>query len=409
MFAGKHPKKKQPPLVNIRTSRPLELVCMDFLSLEPDQSNTKDILVITDHFIKYAVAVPTPNQKAQTVAKCIWDNFLVHYGFPERLHSDQGQDFESHTIKELCRLAGIHKTRTTPYHPRGNPVERFNRTLLQMLGTLENKNKSHWKDFVKPMVHAYNKNDVTGFAPYELMFGRQPRLPVDLAFGLPVIKPPKSHSQYVHDLRSRLEESYKVATKNALKTADRNKRRFDKRVVDSTLETGDRVLVRKVRIRGKHKLADRWESDVHVVVKRAGDLPVYTVRPENKDGPLRTLHRDLLLPCGFLPVSMPDEPVTPKAVRRPRTRRSLDIENAEEPVDTRYLSDSEEDVVHHDTTRTRVEFETRFMSNTGPVQLAERQSTNETQHNVVVPVELPPVPVEPAQDHLTEVELKAVS
>ena len=206
-----------------------------------------------------------------------------------------------------------------------------------------------------------------------------------------------------------MEESYKVATKNALKTADRNKRRFDKRVVDSTLETGDRVLVRKVRIRGKHKLADRWESDVHVVVKRAGDLPVYTVRPENKDGPLRTLHRDLLLPCGFLPVSMPDEPVTPKAVRRPRTRRSLDIENAEEPVDTRYLSDSEEDVVHHDTTRTRVEFETRILSNTGPVQLGERKSTHETPHNVVVPVELPPVPVEPAQDHLTEVELKAVS
>ena len=208
----------------------------------------------------------------------------------------------------------------------------------------------------------------------------------------------------MHDLRSRLEESYKVATKNALKKADRNKRRFDKRVVDSTLETGDRVLVRKVRIRGKHKLADRWESDVHVVVKRAGDLPVYTVRPENKDGPLRTLHRDLLLPCGFLPVSMPDEPVTPKAVRRPRTRRSLDIENAEEPVDTRYLSDSEEDVVHHDTTRTRVEFETRILSNTGPVQLGERKSTHETPHNVVVPVEMHPVPVEPARDHLPEVE-----
>ncbi|XP_059923668.1 uncharacterized protein LOC132469690 [Gadus macrocephalus] len=234
--------------------------------------------------------------------------------------------------------------------------------------------------------------------------GRQPRLPVDLAFGLPAIKPPKSHSQYVHDLRSRLEESYKVATKNALKIADRNKRRFDKRVVDSTLETGDRVLVRNVRIRGKHKLADRWESDVHVVVKRAGDLPVYTVRPENKDGPLRTLHRDLLLPCGFLPVSMPDEPVTPKAVRRPRTRRSIDIQNAEDPVDTTYFSDLEDEAVHHDTTRMRVEFETRILSNTGPVPLVERKSTHETPHNVVVPVEMHPVPVEPARDHLPEVE-----
>ncbi|KAL1269572.1 hypothetical protein QQF64_031861 [Cirrhinus molitorella] len=106
--------EKAAPLVNIRTSRPLELVCMDFLSLEPDQSNTKDILVMTDHFTKYAIAVPTRNQKAQTVAKCLWDNFLVHYGFPEKLHSDQGTDFESHTIKELCKVAGTSKTRTTP-------------------------------------------------------------------------------------------------------------------------------------------------------------------------------------------------------------------------------------------------------------------------------------------------------
>lgn len=155
------------PLVNIKTCRPLELLCIDFLSLEPDRSNTKDLLVITDHFTKYALAIPTPNQRARTVAKCLWDNFIVHYGFPERLLSDQGPDFESHTIRELCELAGIKKVHTTPYHPRGNPVERFNRTLLQMLGTLSQPDKLHWKDFVKPLVHAYNctKNDTTGFPP----------------------------------------------------------------------------------------------------------------------------------------------------------------------------------------------------------------------------------------------------
>lgn len=65
--------------------------------------------------------------------------------------------------------------RTTPYHPWGNPVERFNRTFLGMLGTLENKQKSHWKGFVKPLVHAYNctHNEVIGFTPYKLMFGRK--------------------------------------------------------------------------------------------------------------------------------------------------------------------------------------------------------------------------------------------
>lgn len=60
----KAPPERAAPLVNITTSRPLELVCMDFLSLEPDRSNIKDILVITNHFTRIAVAIPTRNQKA---------------------------------------------------------------------------------------------------------------------------------------------------------------------------------------------------------------------------------------------------------------------------------------------------------------------------------------------------------
>ncbi|XP_033182627.1 uncharacterized protein LOC113168680 [Anabas testudineus] len=315
--------EKAAPLVNIRTYRPLELVCMDFLSLEPDSANTKDILVLTDHFTKFAVAIPTPNQKAKTVAKCLWNDFMVHYGIPERLHSDQGPDFESKVIKELCEVTEIKKTRTTPYHPRGNPVERFIRTLLSMLGTLESKQKAKWREHVKPLVHAYNctKNEVTGFTPYELLFGRSPRLPVDLAFGLPVQEPSSiSHSEYVRDLRSRLEESYKLATRNALKSAEKNKSRFDRRVTPCSLEVGDRVLVRNVRLRGKHKLEDKWEQEVYVVTKRAGDLPVYTVKPETRDGPTRTLHRDLLLPCGFLPADrVEDLPIATPAVR-PKTR-----------------------------------------------------------------------------------------
>lgn len=122
-------------------------------------------------------------------------------------------------LKELCDIAGIKKTRTTPYHPRGNPVEQFNRTLMSMLGTLEPEQKERWKKYVKPLVHAYNctKNEVTGYTPYERMFGRSPRLPVDLAFGLPVRDAASnSHSQYVQNLRSRLEESYQLASKNVM-------------------------------------------------------------------------------------------------------------------------------------------------------------------------------------------------
>lgn len=328
----KGPPEKAARLVNITTTRPLELVCMDFLSLEPDSSNTRDILVITDHFTKFALALPTSNQKSRTVARCLWDQFIVHYGIPERLHSDQGPDFEAKLIKDLCEISGIKKIRTTPYHPRGNPTERFNRTLLSMLGTLESKQKSHWKDYVMPLVHAYNctHSDATGFTPYELMFGRKPRLAVDLAYGLPLSKDQKvTHSQYVESLKKRLEESYRLASQTAQKVADKNKARFDRKITVSELEPGDRVLVRNVRLRGKHKLADKWEADIHVVVKRAGDLPVYTVKPESKQGPSRTLHRDLLLPCSFLPVATADTS-EPQQVHRPKTRQTVVTESNED-------------------------------------------------------------------------------
>ncbi|KAI9999773.1 hypothetical protein NQD34_011616 [Periophthalmus magnuspinnatus] len=326
--------EKAAPLINIRTSRPLELLCIDFLSLEPGLSKIKDILVMTDHFTKYAVAIPTPNQKAKTVAKTLWDHFFVHYGIPERIHSDQGPDFESRTMKELCDMAGILKVHTTPYHPRGNPVERFNRTLLNMLGTLSAENKSHWKDFVKPLVHAYNctRNDTTGFSPYELMFGRQPRLPIDLAFGLPVKEPAQTHSEYVQKLRENLEKSYRLATENAEKVMSRNKSRFDKHVTPSQLEVGDRVLVRNVKLRGKHKIADKWESDVYVVVKRAEELPVYTIRPEHKSKPLRTLHRDLLLPCGYLSVDSKRK-VKPASIVKPPQIASTDSTSHDDDSD----------------------------------------------------------------------------
>ncbi len=157
--------------------------------------------------------------------------------------------------------------------------------------TLENKNKAHWKDHVRPLVHAYKctRSDVTGYSPYELMFGRQPRLPVDLSFELSSDSSVPSHSQYVKSLKSRLDESYRVAIHNASKVADQNKKRFDRNVNASALEPGYQVLVRNVKLRGKHKLSDKWESDIYEVFSKAGDMLVYKVCPEGKDGPVRTL------------------------------------------------------------------------------------------------------------------------
>ena len=127
---GKTNPKPSAELVSIESYQPMELVCIDFLSLERSKGGHENILVITDHFTRYAQAFPTRNQLAKTTAKVLFDNFIVHYGFPARLHSDQGRNFESSVIRQLCSPAGVEKSRTTPYHAMGNGMaERFNQTL----------------------------------------------------------------------------------------------------------------------------------------------------------------------------------------------------------------------------------------------------------------------------------------
>ena len=311
------------PLVNIRTSRPLELVCMDYLSLEESKGGHNSILVITDHFTRYSVAIPTRNQTAVTTAKALFDNFLVHYGFPERLHSDQGRNFESEVIQQLCKLVGVQRSRTTPYHPQGNGAcERMNRTLLSMLGTLPDEKKADWKSYVAPLIHAYNctKHDVTGFSPFYLMYGRHPRLPVDLYLGLPTKEgTTRTTPEYVAGLKGRLDYAYRLASDRSDAARAKNKNLYDRKVKENKLEVGDRVLVRNVGLKNKHKLSDKWGSTPYIVVEHPNpEIPVFKVRPEKGPGRERVLHRNLLLPCNFLPASRSEPGPRPKPKRAPR-------------------------------------------------------------------------------------------
>jgi len=255
------------------------------------------------------MAIPTRNQTAKTTAEALLNGFIAFYGLPQRLHSDQGANFESNLIKELCILTGITKTRTTPYHAMGNGiVERFNRTLLDMLGTLEPNAKLDWKSVVSPLVHAYNctRHDTTGYSPYELMFGRKPRIAIDAVLGLlSSDEQPRDYGDYMLELKGRLTQAYELATKACKSAQGKQKTYYDKKVRGAVVQLGDRVLVKIVAFEGKHKISDRWERDVYVIEQQPNqEVPVYVIRREDGEGPVRTLHRNLLLPVSPLPIDI---------------------------------------------------------------------------------------------------------
>ena len=175
--------RAKPEMGTLRALRPLEVIAIDFTTLEKSDKGIENILVITDVFTKFSQAIPTRNQTAKCIATVLKNTWFDRFGLPRRIHSDQGRNFESAIIRELCEEHSIDKSRTTPYHPQGNGmVERFNRTLHNLLRTLSEEEKKAWPDHIATLLYAYNciLHATTGYSPYYMFFGREPLLPFDI-------------------------------------------------------------------------------------------------------------------------------------------------------------------------------------------------------------------------------------
>ena len=300
------PKKRKAPLQKYQLGEPMERVALDITGPWPvSQSGNRYTLVVSDYFTKWAEAYPIPDQEAKTIAEVFVNQFVARFGTPLLIHSDQGRNFESKLFKEMCNLLGVKKTRTVAFHPQSDGlVERLNRTIGTMLAAFVNENQRTWDKDLQVLMMAYRStpHESTKLTPNQMMLGREVSMPLDIQIGIAPEMETKDETEYVEDLRLRLENAYTTARENLGESAKRQKHYYDLKALDEPFKVGDLVwLVNKSRRKGRcPKLQKKWLGPA-IVEEKVNDV-TYKIRVTKAES--KVVHYDHLKP--YLSREIPD-------------------------------------------------------------------------------------------------------
>ena len=293
-------KKRLAPLQQYRVGVPLERVAIDLLGpLPKTDSGNQWILVVGDYCTKWMEAYALPDATASTVALKLVNEFVCRFGVPQELHSDQGTNFESGVFREMCRILGITKTRTTAYNPKSDGmVERFNKTLVNMVSVMLDpiRRQRDWDEFLPYATFAYRctPHDSVGESPNMMMLGREVSIPIDLVTKCSEVQD-DTCTDFAEKLRSNLQQAHGRARECLGKSAQRQKKNYDRRASEHGLKEGQFAwLFNPAKKRHlSPKLQLRWEGP-WLILKRMSDV---TFRIQLKRGSKpRVVHVDRLKP-----------------------------------------------------------------------------------------------------------------
>ena len=277
------------PLQQERADYPMERLGMDILSFTSEtESGNVCALVVCDYFTKFVWGIALKNHKAATVADALVNHVFLPMGLATYIHSDQGKEFQSDLMSELCKLLQISRTRTTPYRPQSDGlVERMNRTCLDMVSKMCEGNPATWDEHLPFVMAAYNAtpHSSSGCSPNLLMFNRETTMPIDLIFEVPrPLQHPVCPNGYVEWVREKLDENFRFVRQELGKAANRQKKCYDKHTCPRKIEPGqfvwrwypplqsqDKLNPRNI---GPYKVLGHEGSGVYCIVRREGDRPI---------------------------------------------------------------------------------------------------------------------------------------
>lgn len=237
---------KMPMQITSTGTRPFEHVYLDHVGPinPPSDQGHKHIFVATCDLTKYAIALPVEDTTAECTSDCFIKGIILQFGFPVEVSHDGGPAFTSGLFKELNKKLKLKDITTTPYNPRANIVERRNRSMVEYLRCYTQQKPGTWAELLPYCTFAYNitVNSTTGFAPFELVYGRGVTLPDAITRSKPVY----NYDNYAELCRKELHDAWKLAAQMNEMMKQKNKVQYDKKVNEVVFKPNDKILVKKI-------------------------------------------------------------------------------------------------------------------------------------------------------------------
>ena len=291
-------RKAKAPMKQYNVGYPLERIAIDLMGPLPctNVNKSRYLLLVSCYFTKWLDAIPLVSIDAKTIATKLIERFISVFGVPTQLHSDQGSAFESSVFKEVCNLLGIQKTRTTPGRPQSDGmIERACRSVQAMLSAYVSQNQKDWDVYLPLLMMAFRSSvhSTLGLSPSKMMLGRQIRLPIDLALGIPETRISVCESDYAYQLEKQLVSIHDFARKHMQIASNRMKQYYDRNANFTEFQVGDCVWfhnpVRKVGL--SLKFQRPWKGP-YIITQKLTDV-LYRIQ-ENPRGKSKVVHYDRL-------------------------------------------------------------------------------------------------------------------
>jgi transposase InsO family protein len=267
---GKPVSSSAMPLHPILAQVPFEKWGIDFVGpIKPPSRNVRKryILVATEYVTKWAEAIATKNDDADTVVRFLYENIITRFGCPKELVSDRGTHFINSTIEKLLSKYMIKHRKSTPYHPRANgQTEKTNGILCKIITKTVQGSNTDWDQRVFDALWAYRTayKVTTKSTPFQLVYGQEAILPIELE--IPSLRIAIEHRmgalnslQHRYAMLEKLNETRAQAYLHTVAMQNRRKSFYDSKLTPKTLHENDLVLLYDSRFQkfpGKFKM--RW-------------------------------------------------------------------------------------------------------------------------------------------------------